>query len=113
MELVGSRRPELCAHSRVNGERDRVRVLTAAYSDVAFSDGAGNRDRVVTRRIKDEDKHRAGRRNVSSGDCHYKLMNADECRHAKGTIPTHDGVSTKVHSVDCQIGTDSFPLLRR
>ena len=89
MELVGSRRPELCAHSRVNGERDRVRVLTAAYSDVAFSDGAGNRDRVVTRRIKDEDKHRAGRRNVSSGDCHYKLMNADECRHAKGTIPTH------------------------
>jgi hypothetical protein len=40
VELVGSRKPELCARSRVNGEGNRIRVLTAAYSDVAVSDGA-------------------------------------------------------------------------
>ena len=102
MELVGSRRPKLWAGLRVNGEGNHIRVFSAAYNDVAVSDGAGNRGRVAPRRIKDKDKHRAGRRNVSGRDCHYKLMNADECRHAKEAIPTHAGVPTKVTSVDCQ-----------
>src|SRR5713101_864256 len=96
--LRGARR----ARSQVNGEGNRIRVLPAAHSDVAVSNGARNRGRAPLRRTKDEDQHGAGRRNVKGRDCRYKLTSANECRHAKGTIPTHDGVPTKVTSVDCQ-----------
>jgi hypothetical protein len=52
--------------------------------------------------LKTRDKHGARRGNVSRRDGRYKLMTVDEGCHPKRTIPTHQGVQTKVTAVNCQ-----------
>ena len=88
--------------SRANRERNCIRVLAGTSHDERVRYGSRNRCRIPARGIEHEHKRRAWRRNIGSRNRRRQLMTAEETGHPGGTIPIHQGVSTKIVAVNCQ-----------
>jgi hypothetical protein len=88
--------------SRTNREGNCIRVLALAARDCTHSYRARQRGCAVLRRIEHKHQHHPWLCDICRRDGCFQLVTTNERRHAKGTVPAHRRVVTKIAPVDRQ-----------